>query len=54
MTEVDIINKINKNRDLIERALNLDMDLHLMCDIIIDLKSKNEKLIEELKGKEYE
>ena len=41
--------KIDKNRDLINRALNTDLDLTLLAKIVTDLKKKNDVLIEQLK-----
>ena len=40
--------KIDKNRDLINRALNTDLDLTLLAKIVTDLKKKNDVLIEQL------
>jgi hypothetical protein len=40
--------KIDKNRDLINRALNTDLDLTLLAKIVTDLKKKNDVLIEKL------
>lgn len=48
MTKEQIQKKIDKNRDLIERALHTDLEPCLMAKIVHQLKEKNDRLIEQL------
>ena len=48
MDKIEIQKKINKNRDLIDRALSME-DTQMMYYIVRRLAKDNEKLIEKLK-----
>jgi len=48
MTKEEIQVKIDKNRDLIDRALSHDVSLEFKYFLIRDLSKRNEKLIEQL------
>jgi len=48
LTKEQIQEKIDKNRDLIERALHTGLDLCLLVKIVKDLKERNDRLIEQL------
>lgn len=49
MSKNQIQTKIDNNRNLIERALNTDLDPDLLAEIVYQLKKKNDNLIELLK-----
>lgn len=48
MTKEEITLNIEKNRDLIERALSSDLEPRLLYKLVNDLAKKNEILIKKL------